>query len=812
VDFKDKFKNIPFVQMKDLNGQLVEVPEASVADALKAGLAQFDPEDVVDVVSPAGEAGTISGTDAPSALSDGGFRLETAAEKSDREKKEYLETLPQEAAAAGLGAARGLSFGVSDVLATETGALSPEYLQAQEEINPGLSTAGEVAGVVGGLVVPVGAAGAAVKGASAVGKAAERALAKGLGKGLSSRLAAKSGGFAAEGALYGAGEAISESAIEDKPLTAEALASSVGTGALLGGAFGGAFAGAEELASLGKQIIRPIADRSRKAFSKLTSPEDAFLDIHGVNSRDRFLTETKYPDLPEKGIELLRRGHADGDFKVLSNTDDLVQYYEKVRNRAAAEIDDVSKQIENISAINPQVKTDVAAVVTNIEKRFDDVISSTKVDTDLRKTLQKFKDDFVETVLREPDNVNFKTLQEFRREADKIVYKRSKFGQDTDKADAARLFTEAMRDELDAFATRADATLPPEQRGQLFKRLKEANSDYHVASSWQQDAIKKATKKDQMFNFNDLVFGSALGSAADSLLQGVGALSLRKLADSTAAKNALVLGKLQNLQAKFDNKITKSLSNFFTGARKPIRASSISSLMNSPLSYTEGGKAPDNRRTAFKNVSAKVQKFKTNPESIVSKVVGNTTLLDRAAPGVAEGLVPVATRAINFLSDKMPQEVSPYGLFDKQFEPSDLELSQFERYMEGVEDPTSALEDIQSGTLTREKVEAIAYVYPEFYRKLQTSALEFVQEHEQLPYQKKVQLGILLDIPADSSLSPESVMNLQATFAQQQPQQAQPGGGGAPVKPNQTAVKNLSSAENKNSSTQAFMQRRNSNA
>jgi len=78
--------------MKDLNGQLVEVPEASVADALKAGLAQFDPEDVVDVVSPAGEAGTISGTDAPSALSDGGFRLETAAEKSDREKKEYLET------------------------------------------------------------------------------------------------------------------------------------------------------------------------------------------------------------------------------------------------------------------------------------------------------------------------------------------------------------------------------------------------------------------------------------------------------------------------------------------------------------------------------------------------------------------------------------------------------------------------------------------------------------------------------------------------------------------------------------------------
>ena len=53
--------------------------------------------------------------------------------------------------------------------------------------------------------------------------------------------------------------------------------------------------------------------------------------------------------------------------------------------------------------------------------------------------------------------------------------------------------------------------------------------------------------------------------------------------------------------------------------------------------------------------------------------------------------------------------------------------------------------------------------------------MEFVtQNADKIPYKKRLQIGILLDVPADSTLVPQNIMSLQKTFTSEE-EQAQPG-------------------------------------
>ena len=85
------------------------------------------------------------------------------------------------------------------------------------------------------------------------------------------------------------------------------------------------------------------------------------------------------------------------------------------------------------------------------------------------------------------------------------------------------------------------------------------------------------------------------------------------------------------------------------------------------------------------------------------------------------------------------------------------------------------LHELQSGTLTRDHVEAVRTVYPAFYKKLQqeVSALLTKRDadgHSSLPYNKRVQLSILFGQPSDSSMTGPAILSLQSTFQPAQDQ------------------------------------------
>lgn len=232
------------------------VPDEQLDGAVRSGMFRLPAGQTLRMYDAEGNAYDADNRTNFSALQD--FRLETNFVRQNRERLEVAAEQPL--LAAGAAAARGATFGLSDVAAEALGLA--EKFKALKEANPVASTIGEVGGTIasaialpgGGLVggaARAGQAGASVAErviAGAITKGAAEAGATTLAKDIAKRAAAKTltagtAGFV-EGSLYGLGQTISEAALGDPSEAAEHLVSNIGFSGLINGAFmgaGGAF-------------------------------------------------------------------------------------------------------------------------------------------------------------------------------------------------------------------------------------------------------------------------------------------------------------------------------------------------------------------------------------------------------------------------------------------------------------------------------------------------------------------------------------------------------------------------------------------
>jgi hypothetical protein len=153
---------------------------------------------------------------------------------------------------------------------------------------------------------------------------------------------------------------------------------------------------------------------------------------------------------------------------------------------------------------------------------------------------------------------------------------------------------------------------------------------------------------------------------------------------------------------------------------------------------------------------------------------GATAELATAAPETAMAAALNLKRAAEFLHKKLPKSTVDVDLFRKEYMPSSIELAKFERYLAAVDSPLTVLDDLESGTITREQVEAIREVYPDLYERIRIQAMNEIEQGQgPKTYNDKIQLGILLNIPSDSSLLPKNIAALQSSFAPQNEQEQQ---------------------------------------
>lgn len=187
------------------------------------------------------------------------------------------------------------------------------------------------------------------------------------------------------------------------------------------------------------------------------------------------------------------------------------------------------------------------------------------------------------------------------------------------------------------------------------------------------------------------------------------------------------------------------------------------------------------RQKEFEKQQKEVTQAISNPEVMSDNIAASFSGLGKFAPKMAEAATYKATAAVSFLYEKMPKNpLAQENIFsNKQWKPSDFEISKWMKYVNTVEDPMGAFKDLKKGRMTIEQSETLKTVYPELYGEATKLIMEELPKlKEELPYQKRVQLGVLFDVPTDPSLNPAFVAQMQLSHAGATQQEAQKQGGG----------------------------------
>ena len=341
-------------------GAWVNIPEDQVQEAYMSGLYAFATGAEVNVRLPDGRYGTIS-----SEYAEDAFRAGAMYDQADvrQERIESAEYDKRNLEAGGLAVARGLSFGLSDVIAEKLNIYSEEELAKLEKYNPNISLAGELTGAVvpafasgGTSLLAKGLSKGTAAGLSArAGIAAEKAIAKRLGAGESvagfemaqktvdkmiQGGAALTGAATVEGALFGAIDGFSEQMLGRADRTAEQMLSHVGGVTLLSGGLGGVLGLASPLIGKGlsavnnSRFVKPVAEKAKEyeasilkamhggdkeTYKKLLDPEYAHTVVfrHGEVASEVAEQTTSFINAAIDGLELATRSVSGSEKKRL---------------------------------------------------------------------------------------------------------------------------------------------------------------------------------------------------------------------------------------------------------------------------------------------------------------------------------------------------------------------------------------------------------------------------------------------------------------------------------------------------------------
>ena len=756
--------------------------------------------------------------DAESAALAKQFAAPTDADLAQAEQEIALEQqYGDQPVRAGLeGAARGISMGLSDPALVGLGA-DAEGLQQRQARNPVAATAGELAGVGAGLLLPTGPVAATVK----AGQVAERAAAKTVSKLVAgsgrAKLAAKiaektvalSAQGAAEGAMFGAGHAVSEAALGNADLTAENILASMGHGAVLGGAanvvLGGSLAAVPTVA----RGIKPLTERVRKSAQKFMTPAEAAKELAGFTPRDVVQIEKRAPQFFDELPEFLV---ARVGLKADDSAEALAAKNTSLKRSAGREIDQLVPELDvAVSQIGDMLPSR-AKVYQELLDAVDERLAPLKLTPESNaaeiSALNRFRRDIIRMGADEAP-VSFAELNQLRKLYDAKA-KFSPVGTPAQNfvAGVAAELRSVARQQLDGLADLASRT----NASNLAARLKDANRDYHLSSLLNDKLLLRAEKGSNPLSFSRMV--EALLFTGFGGPWGIAALATKEFLQSDLRRKAIILSDVKKMADAFESRIKGATEGYVqklkSGAKR-AKALSPRMLLNSELAKTrEGKQEPKNRKEAFKAVSRNLSELQADPEQLMTKIAKSTSVVAQAAPETAAKMHERLLDGVNFLVARLPKSnaVVENLLTKRDYEPSSLELAKFERYLQVVEAPATVLDELESGTLTTEHIEALKAVYPQIYQQVRVAVLdELLKLDEAVPYSKRVQLGILLDIPADESLTPESIQALQANFEAQA--EANGVAGPAPaVKSSQTGLQSLGKSDRMASGTDALLQRR----
>lgn len=785
----------------------------SVIPGILSGQVAPDLDATYKLKFPGGRVDQLTGSQLETALKQGASFYGKNDLLKDQEQARF-DSIPQQAAAVGLGAARGLSLGLSDQLLTKTGAVSPEYLQKQEEFNPEIGLTGEIAGAVAPALFSGGS--------SIAGNILSKtpaALATNLGKQvgglgakavspLVSKVVTKATelglGSAAESALFGAGKAVSEAAIQNKPLTAEAILADGGYGALIGLGMGaGLGAGAEIIGTGVKKGIGKISDlveksgdlESRLVARGLGANKKQMGSILGNEFKQEAINDAYKAVV--NGIEDTGNGFKDSFKKSSEKTlgldsikisnEELASGVNQLKAKAGKTIEDSLDTVQSVTDSKDFLKQmDVARNDINSI----DFAGKDKVNNYLDRLKQEL------TSVDELGNVTYldmtaKDLWSIRKQLDDVIYNSKDLTPSGLRADNS--FTNALAKGRQNVEKRLEEMIET-SGGNTFSEYKAAKKAYAGAAD-----IEKLIEHQNSKSANNLFGLTAYDSGAAGAIIGgapgaaIGFLGRKAIAEYGDKAALYILSNLEKRAGTLNKLVDDSISGLVGTARKGGTISTISTVKDKNKSYDEKVKELEEQQLRI--------------DEIKNGINDNLGNMGAAAPETALQLRDKTLNAMDFLNAKLPKrpENNPFV----KYQVPESEIDKFNRYAVAVENPTTIMKNLKGGYISPEEVEVLKKVYPEIHLKLKTKALDLLAQNKKgkdVNYQLRIQLQKLLDTKADVNLYPTSIKSLQQSFENPQQSQSQ----NQPAKLPGSRAKGLNLGASLSTGLESTLRRRNS--
>lgn len=738
------------IPLKDIrNNTVVNVSLDDMPNMVASGHFALPKDTTLPIMNPEGQLGDIHSSEYMKALQNGW----APASSQDIQKQIDVANFGDSPLRTGLErAASAASFGTSDFIASQLNPKLAEDMRKREELNPEAAVVGEVAGVVGPALLSGGtslaarAVSAPIRGIESLGARAAAKVAANLPKtGLAAKIAAemvpRAAGLGVEGALYGAGNYLSDASLGNADWSAESMISHVGMSGLMGAGLGSAL-GAAKLAAApviqkikGWHDVNKLADemaglqtvKGQKLSKDLNDGELASYLVNDVNGGK--LTPFSKENMAESAAKVLEDNGTKLD-SLLTNIDSEAVQAGALPSKAIVleRIEDQLNKLASESKINGKVVPGQESIVDAVEKA--------------RSGWKSFFESAEKAGTASTEPISVAELNEIR----KTIGAAGKFDSSTEA-----IATQINRELYPAFRKTIDEVAGKVSQGEA---LKELNRKLYTGIKLQPFLERESLKaeKSGIMNFRDIVAGAAAGHGIVGNLIALGR-GAQKLAENSYVKSAQLIYAVKSAERGADKAINDGLRDFFLNTGRAVKGSTLK-LSTDAKEYND--------------YTQKIEQFANNPDSYLENMSKKHVGMSKALPTVTAAAEATGLRGMQFLASKMPRQVTVPGIIPKKYTPTTQERAKFMRYAEVVQDPKTALRNFQKGTLSKENVEALKVVYPEFYKRMSDKTMQFISLHgEKLPYNKKVQLGTMLNLPVDSSLQPENIRRLQSGFAAQ---------------------------------------------
>lgn len=338
-------------------------------------------------------------------------------------------------------------------------------------------------------------------------------------------------------------------------------------------------------------------------------------------------------------------------------------------------------------------------------------------------------------------------------------------------------------------------TIGGQQKMEMLDRFYDTirNLPDHLDASYQNLPNSRFDKK----ALSDIIENSqsSIGDAHEKYINAIkdskGGLGLKDLLAGNIALSHPILGAMSKAYNVIKNPI--EFANKLAGAEKSIGAATKSINDGAQSIFTKGLKAvgrvkgpmtrewTEDSMTSYKKNRDEILAMIGSPDEYVDRLNTASKDIADAAPDTTSGFQQASIRGLQFLASKLPDppRSSP---FDKPYEPSRAQVSDFNRYKDLVDNPSGVFDHIKNGTLGPQDRETIMAVYPALYQEMSQTLLKAATDKLakkiEIPYQTKQSISMFIGQPLDQSFTPMAIMANQIALQPKnpvQPNQSQSG-------------------------------------